>query len=268
MQEESIFAIAQGGGGQFVESVVMQDRDAGSRFQKLQERPVVYYKTAQHQNSGQIADILNPVRGVRDQMRRDGKVPRNHARDNMMAIRNQSNQNKLQKQLDTKLPAQRKTFSNVSSSKYGRSPKRASSASRGSSKDFISQNKSALQGIKAKKLDKEPEQLFKEKENYGKLPRYLLQRKLQLAEEYEKRREGERMALAPPGTRIMPEDERLATLDMLQQNKAEVEKHLKHLPFVVETPSQVKAKTNLENRLKEIEEAERLFSRPIVYVKI
>ena len=268
--EESIFALgAQPGGGQFVESVVMQDVDAGSRVRsKLADRPVAYYKTAQHQDSGQIANLLNPVRGVRDQMRRDGKKPRNHARDNLMAIRNQSAQNKLQKEISEKLPTQKKNFAKVSSSKYGRSPPRRSSVSRGSSKDFISQNKSALQGIRCKKTEKEPEQLFKEKENYGKLPRYLLERKIQLAEEYEKRREGERMALAPPGTRVMPEEERLQTLEMLESNKVEVERNLAQLPFVAETPSQIKAKTNLENRLKEIEEAERLFSRSVVYVKI
>ena len=266
--EESIFAIAQGGGGAFVESVVMQDTDAGSRVRgKLPDRPVVYYKTAPHQDSGQISNLLNPVRGVRDQMRREGKQPRNHARDNMMAIRNQSAQNKLQKSLDAKLPPQRKSSAKVPSSNYGKSNKQTSPR-RGPSKDFINRNKSALQGIKSKKLDKEPEQLFTEKENYGKLPRYLLQRKLQIAEEYERKREGDRQARAPPGTRLMPEEERLQTLIMLEANKAEVEKHLKLLPFVVETPSQIKNKTNLEKRLQEIEEAEKLFSRPLFYVKV
>ena len=266
--EESIFDIARGSGGGFVESVIMQDADS-SPTRRLQDKPVFYYKTAPHQDSAQISSLLNPVRGVRDQMRREGKQPRNHARDNLMAIRNQSMQNKIQKELDTKLPVQRKkTSSNVPSSNYGRAMRPATNASRGPSKDFISQNKGALRNMKSKKLDKQKEQLFKEKENYGKLPRYLLQRKLQLAEDYERRREDARMALAPPGTRVMPEDERLRTLEMLESNKLEVEKHLKLLPFVVETPSQIKAKTTLENRLKEIEDAERMFSRPIVYVKI
>mmetsp|Transcript_4200 Transcript_4200/g.10791 ORF Transcript_4200/g.10791 Transcript_4200/m.10791 type:complete len:272 (-) Transcript_4200:93-908(-) len=270
--EESIFAIAAGGGGQFVESVVMQDVDAGSRVRsKLPAQPVVYYKTAPHQDSGQISNIFNPVRGVRDAMRRQGKQPRNHARDNLMAIRNQSAQNKLQKELAAKLPVQRKPSSKGPSSNYGRSSSKQASPTRragGSNKDFISQNKSALQGMKSKKQGKEPEQLFKEKENYGKMPRYLLQRKLEIAEEYERQREAERHALAPAGTRLMPEDERLQTLAMLESNKVEVEKHLSLLPFVAETPSQIKTKTNLERRLQEIEEAERLFSRPIVYVKV
>ena len=53
-----------------------------------------------------------------------------------------------------------------------------------------------------------------------------------------------------------------------EKNKEEVERHLKSLPFVVETPSQIKAKTNLEKRLQEIEDAQRLFSRRMVFVKI
>ncbi|QDZ19673.1 enkurin domain-containing protein [Chloropicon primus] len=237
---------------------------------RLQERPVVYCKTAPHQDSYQISNILNPVRGVRDKMRREGKQPRNHAKDNLMAIRNQSLQNRLQKEIGKKLPEQKRKSNNVRSSNYGKVTRQTTSnVSRpASSKDFISQNKSALHGMKSKKSDKAPEQLFKEKENYGKLPRYLLERKIQLAEEYERRREGEKHARAPPGTRLMAEDERLLTLEMLESNKAEVEKHLKLLPFVVETPSQIKAKTDLENRLKEIEDAQRMFSRPVVYVKI
>ena len=71
----------------------------------------------------------------------------------------------------------------------------------------------------------------------------------------------------PEGMRILPEEERLATMDILKTNRDDVEGKLQSMPFIVETPSQITFKANLENRLKEIEEAERLFSRPVVYVK-
>ena len=260
MEEESIFALAAARGSP---NVVMHDVDTSPRRNRpLPDRPVVLAVRSQHQDSYQVSNLLNPVRGVRDAMRREGKKPRNHAKDNLRAIREQSLQNRLQKELDKKLPAQ--------GSKARAAPPRSKIPQGPTSpaKDFIRQNRKSVQAMRSKKVEKAPEQLFKEKENYGKLPRYLLERKIQLAEEYERRREDERMALAPPGTRVMPEDERLRTLEMLESNKLEVEKHLKLLPFVVETPSQIKAKTQLENRLKEIEDAERMFSRPIVYVKI
>lgn len=43
----------------------------------------------------------------------------------------------------------------------------------------------------------------------------------------------------PPGLRQMPEAERLETLQLLQQNRQEVEAKLSALPIVVETPSLV-----------------------------
>ena len=271
MEDESIFALAnQQGLGQarVVESVVDRDVDSPRRRAGgVPDKPTAYYRTAPHQDSSQISSIFNPVRGVRDQMRREGRKPRNHARDNVMAIRNQSQANRLHKQMETEVsPTKSKAHIKARSSNYGRAP--TPSQQRPSSKDFIRQNKSALAGMKSKKLDKKNAETFLEKENFGKLPRYLIQRKLQLAEDYERRRELEREALAPPGTRLMPEDERLQTLEMLEQNKEEVERHLKSLPFVVETPSQIKAKTNLEKRLQEIEDAQRLFSRRMVFVKI
>jgi hypothetical protein len=40
-----------------------------------------------HQNSSQVANMLNPVTGLRDAQRRAGLTPVNHARDNLLAIR-------------------------------------------------------------------------------------------------------------------------------------------------------------------------------------
>mmetsp|Transcript_26801 Transcript_26801/g.63575 ORF Transcript_26801/g.63575 Transcript_26801/m.63575 type:complete len:90 (+) Transcript_26801:885-1154(+) len=78
----------------------------------------------------------------------------------------------------------------------------------------------------------------------------------------------EEAAKIPPGMRMMPEDERMETLAILAQNKAAVEAQLAQLPFTVETPSQIRHKNGLEKRLKEIDEAERLFSRPNVLVHL
>ena len=74
-------------------------------------------------------------------------------------------------------------------------------------------------------------------------------------------------ALIPEGMRVMPEDERQETLAILNANRAEVEEEIQQLPFVIETPSAIKHKNRLEKRLREIEEARKIFSRPKVLVK-
>ncbi len=55
---------------------------------------------------------------------------------------------------------------------------------------------------------------------------------------------------------------------MLATNRREVESQITALPFVTETPSQIRNKSALEARLREIEEAERAFVRPKVYVRV
>jgi Calmodulin-binding len=74
--------------------------------------------------------------------------------------------------------------------------------------------------------------------------------------------------MIPEGMRIMPEEERLETLAILETNRLEVEQEIQKLPFVIETPSAVKHKNHLEKRLQEIEEATKIFSRSKVLVKI
>ena len=74
------------------------------------------------------------------------------------------------------------------------------------------------------------------------------------------------MKRAPPGTRLIPEDERIKTLADLQSNKVEVGKILMKMPISMRTQSLQKQKTDLENKLLEIERAIGLFSRKEVFV--
>lgn len=114
---------------------------------------------------------------------------------------------------------------------------------------------------------KESAPKYKDRKGFGAVPNYLHGRKEELAAEYESQRLAAMELEVPQGMRILPEEERLATMDILKTNRDDVETKLQSMPFIVEIPSQITFKANLENRLKEIEEAERLFSRPVVYVK-
>lgn len=66
--------------------------------------------------------------------------------------------------------------------------------------------------------------------------------------------------------RLLPEEERLETLAILERNKHDVERALQGLPIIIETPSQIRRKDELEKRLKEIEDAFKVFSRSKVLV--
>lgn len=74
--------------------------------------------------------------------------------------------------------------------------------------------------------------------------------------------------LIPEGMRMMSNDERIETLEILEKNREEVMEAITRLPFVAETPSQIRNKNQLERRLQEIEEARKIFSRPKVLVKL
>eukprot|EP00854_Cymbomonas_tetramitiformis_P028634 gene28634-35517_t len=80
--------------------------------------------------------------------------------------------------------------------------------------------------------------------------------------------------------KVLTEPERLQMVQQLAETKAQVETELQKLPFTVETPSQIKRKqgfvdastviialSKLEDRLKEVEDALRVFSRKRVLVR-
>ena len=103
---------------------------------------------------------------------------------------------------------------------------------------------------------------------YGRVPEYVRRRR---EEEEEKRLEKEKekaMANIPAGMRVMPEDEREATLTILRANRADVEAKLAALPIATgQTQTSTRRKSELETRLAEIEDAQRVFQRRVVLVR-
>lgn len=136
-----------------------------------------------------------------------------------------------------------------------------------SNSDFIRKNKFDA-------IRKSPKQEFVEPttemkhEEFGRIPRYLEERKAKAEREEEERLRRMPDPSCPVGMKLMPEQERVETLQILERNKAEAMNQLTKLPFVVETPSMIRKKNDLEAKLKEIERAISLFCRPKVYVKL
>lgn len=226
-----------------------------SQSRRLGPRPL-----RMHQDSRQVEELFNPVRGVRDQAIRDGKVPVDHAKKNRKAIAEASKRNALLKV-------------NPADEKSKRAPVRRPSAngkSRSSAtgeRDFVHANIVDAGTHRKPSAPQADGATFRHKSDYGKVPTYLHERKMELAATYARQQAEKEAALIPEGMRMMSDEERLDTLAVLDTNRSEVELELQKLPFHVETPSQIRLKNQLERRLGEIEDAKKIFSRPKVLVK-
>jgi hypothetical protein len=66
--------------------------------------------------------------------------------------------------------------------------------------------------------------------------------------------------------RMMTEEERVSTLEELQKNKGEVWEILRSMPISMRTDALKKKKTELEQKLCDIDKAITMFSRKVVYI--
>ena len=132
-------------------------------------------------------------------------------------------------------------------------------------KDFVSLNKRNGQEMHRKKEEKQTVK-FTEKKDYGKVPEYMIQRKLENElKEREAMEEAERRKI-PKGMRKMTDEERVETLHILECNKKQVMESIKNLPLVIETPSMIRYQGELNEKMNEIEKTMAVFRKPTVYV--
>ena len=102
--------------------------------------------------------------------------------------------------------------------------------------------------------------------NYGKVPAYLNKYKDQREDAIRQQAVDEEMAKHPPGTRLMPEDERQETLRDLREAKATTTDQLERLPVVAHSAKMERHKKELEEKLQRLDKAIETFSKPTVYV--
>ncbi|GFH13672.1 enkurin domain-containing protein [Haematococcus lacustris] len=255
-------------------------------------------KARDHANSSQISNILNPVNGVREAQARQGIKPYDHARSNAMAVKEASQLNALRKaavEEQEKLQGVRASHK-CHSRRTGQqviivvctSGARAASDSEGqaaNNRNFLQENKlgAAAPQRAVRNAPKDDDAAkYLQKKDYGRIPSYLLDRKLELAEQVADAQRAKEAALIPPGAcdlakhpdmrlagmRLLPEEERLETLSILERNRVDVERALQSMPIVIETPSQIRRKDEMERRLREIADAVKIFSRPKVIVHV
>nr|CCA24484.1 conserved hypothetical protein [Albugo laibachii Nc14] len=101
---------------------------------------------------------------------------------------------------------------------------------------------------------------------FGKIPSYLVRRRLEWAREDEERRKNQKDPECPPGMIRLEEAERLRTLQLLRNGQATLQKNMTLLPLRLETLGQKQRKSDLEQKLQEIENAISVFDQKKVFV--
>ncbi|CAC5356457.1 Enkurin domain-containing protein 1 [Mytilus coruscus] len=102
----------------------------------------------------------------------------------------------------------------------------------------------------------------------GVVPHYLINRKDQWKKDEEDRIANTPDPAMPPGHKVLPENERLQTLNLLKERERELMKLLSALPLRMDTFRLRTEKQELEAKLSEIDEGKKIFSKPKVFVKI
>ena len=117
-------------------------------------------------------------------------------------------------------------------------------------------------------LRKQPvEEKVEKTHRRGEVPGYLRRRQAREEEEEEERLANEPDEDCPEGMVVMAEEERIDTLEVLEESHAELMAALNALPIRIETLGQRTRKAELEDKLREIEDAIRVFSRSKVFVR-
>lgn len=173
-------------------------------------------------------------------MRLQGKTPKNLHRDNIRPIREMNGINQLQRELHEKeveVAELKKHSAKVA--KVVRSPVRAPQDGRW---DFLRENITKVRvtpHTEDVRKKKEPAAKYKDRKGFGAVPSYLHGRKEELAAEYDSQHLAAMELEVPGGMRILPEEERLAKMDIMKTNRDDVEGKLQSMPFIVETHSQL-----------------------------
>ncbi len=87
-------------------------------------------------------------------------------------------------------------------------------------------------------------------------------------ERVERIRKQEEEAKIPPGTRLMSEEERVATLNDLQATKRDITNMLERMPIAQRSLAGDRRKKELEEKLSRIERAIETFSKKVVYIAL
>lgn len=134
--------------------------------------------------------------------------------------------------------------------------------------DFVKRNAdlAALSPRKAAASPPSPPGTGEKSRHHGRIPPYLLDRKMEMASAAAAREAALLPRECPVGTHLLPEEERVQVLAMVEQGRETLHKELDAMPFVIDTYGLKSKNRALHKQLEELEAAERAFSRKKVIV--
>ncbi|TPX37746.1 hypothetical protein SmJEL517_g00604 [Synchytrium microbalum] len=248
-----------------------------------------------------IESILNPSKGLRDEITRRGGVPKDHKRENYMRLKQVQAQNKIKQEAAARpqpAPFKLKQFTDVPSklatqrcnslesmgvlssaleylvdgdgSRPTTRPSTGSSRHSGTSsggRSFIAVNVAAASHASTRTHPTPPSRDLKRSTPAGQVPKYLLDRKMAWAKREEQRLAALEADKIPQGMMLISETERLDTLRFLQEVRDGLISDLSRFPVIVETPSMKRKRAAIETKLNEVDTALDHFGKKVVYVE-
>ena len=135
--------------------------------------------------------------------------------------------------------------------------------------DFVKRNAdlSCLTPRKAPGSPASPPGTSEKSKYHGRVPPYLLDRKMELASKAAAKEAAAAPRDCPEGTHILPEEERQRVLAVVREGQAKCHAELDKMPFVVDTFGLKEKQNSLSKQLAQLDAAEQAFSRSKVVVQ-
>jgi len=135
-------------------------------------------------------------------------------------------------------------------------------------KNYVTSNQVDAIASKSKRPTSSADKESKKKhQSYGKVPKYLEKYNQEAERERERLRLEEEQKDIPAGTRLLSAEEVHETLENLKKSRQDLFLALEKLPIANVTRAVENKKKGLEEKIKEVDRAIDLFSRPKVYVQ-
>ena len=190
-------------------------------------------------------------------------------------LENQNQESIYDKKIVNKTQINNNNMNNDQENENKVNPIKRQSKENNNPKNFIETNKNIITKIQKANNSNKLKEYYdrKEKENpyhkeYGKIPKYIENMKLENEKKSEMEKLRKETAKYPKGTRLLSEEERLFTLEKLKQSRDDINKVIEKLPITSDTQAFRNKKDELFKKLDEIENAIETFSKKKVFVKI
>ena len=190
-------------------------------------------------------------------------------------LENQNQESIYDNKIGNKTQINNNNMNNAQENENKVNPIKRQSKDNNNQKNFIEKNKNIITKIQKANNSNKLKEYYdrKEKENpyhkeYGKIPKYIENMKLENEKKSEMEKLRKETAKYPKGTRLLSEEERLFTLEKLKQSRDDINKVIEKLPITSDTQAFRNKKDELFKKLDEIENAIETFSKKKVFVKI